>query len=60
MGIAETDGDERSASHIEQEERRFTRCRAERRLRREMAAGMKPSHRTARGRGVIVNAQMCG
>jgi hypothetical protein len=51
MGIAETDGDERSASHIEQEEREFARCRAERRLRREMAAGMKPSHTTARGEG---------
>jgi hypothetical protein len=51
MGIAETEGDERSASHIEQEEREFARCRAERRLRREMAAGMKPSPKTARGEG---------
>jgi hypothetical protein len=25
----------------------------------KVPAGMKPSRRTARGRGVIVNAQMC-
>jgi hypothetical protein len=56
MGIAETEGDKCSASHLEQEERGFTRCRAERRLRRETSASMKPSHRTARGEGVIVNA----
>ncbi len=51
MRIAEIEGDKRYGSHLEQEERGFTRCRAERRLRREMAVGMKPSHRTARGEG---------
>jgi hypothetical protein len=51
MGIAETLGDERSASHIEQEERRFTRCRVERRLRREMAAGKKAITHNSEGGG---------
>jgi hypothetical protein len=60
MAIAETVGNKRSTSHFEQVERGFTRCRAGRRLRREMPADMKPSHRIARGEGeVIVNAQMC-
>ena len=52
MRIAEIEGDKRSASHLEQDERGFTRCLAEWRLRREMPADMEPSHKTARGRGV--------
>jgi hypothetical protein len=51
--------DKYSTSHLQQEERGFTKCPAERRLRCEMPAYVKPSHRTARGEGVIVNAQMC-
>jgi hypothetical protein len=51
-----TEGDKRSTSYLEHEERGFTKCRAERRLRREMPADMKPLHRTRRGEGVIVNA----
>jgi hypothetical protein len=58
MRIAETERNKRSASHLEQEVCVFARCRAGR-PRREVPAGMKPSHRTARGEGVIVNAQMC-
>src|SRR5919112_171534 len=59
MGIVQTEGDKRSSSHLEQEVRELTKCRAGRRPRREVPADMKPSHRTARGGGVIVNAQMC-
>jgi hypothetical protein len=50
MGI-ETEEDKRSTTHLEQEERGFPKYRAERRLRREMPADMKPSHRTMRGEG---------
>ena len=56
MGI-ETKGDKRSIPHLEQEERGFARCRTGR-PRREAPAGMKPSRRITRGRGMIVNAQM--
>ena len=48
----ETEGDKRSAPHLQQEEREFARCLAEWRLRREMPADMEPSHRITRGRGV--------
>ena len=58
-GIAEIEGDKRYASHLEQEERTFICCRAGWRIPREVPTGMKTSHRAARGRGVIVNAQMC-
>ncbi len=58
MGITVTEGDERSASHIEQEEQRCTRCRAGL-PRREVPTGMMLSRRIVRGEGVIVNAQMC-
>jgi hypothetical protein len=57
--VIETKGDRHATLRLEREEHGFTRCRAERPLRREVPAGMKSSHRTARGRGVIVNAQMC-
>jgi len=50
MRIAETGGDKRSTSHLQQEEREFAGCRAGR-PRREMPADMKPSHRIARGEG---------
>jgi hypothetical protein len=51
MRTAETEGDKHSTLHLEQEEGRFAKGRDEQRLRREMSAGMKPSHRTTRGRG---------
>jgi hypothetical protein len=56
MRVAETGGDKRSTLHLEQEERGFTKCRAEqcraeRRLRRGMTVDMKPSLRTTRGEG---------
>jgi hypothetical protein len=50
MGI-ETEGDKRSTSPLEQKKRGFTKCRAKRRLRREMPADIKPSYRTTRGEG---------
>ena len=54
MGI-ETEGDKRSTSHLEQEERGFARCPAERRLRcglrREMPAGMKAITQNREGEG---------
>jgi len=59
MRITVTEGDERSMSHLKQEECEFTRCRAEWRLRRGAPAGMNPSRRATRGEGVIVHAQMC-
>jgi hypothetical protein len=56
MDGIETEGVKRSTSHLQQEERGSTKCLAGRRLRcglrREMSADIKPSHRTARGRGV--------
>jgi hypothetical protein len=52
----EIKGDKRSTSRLEQEERGFTRCRAERRLRCEVPAEVKPSRRITRGEGVIANA----
>jgi hypothetical protein len=52
----EFEGEERSTSHLDQDERGFARCPAERRLRcglrREVPADMKPSHRRMRGEGV--------
>jgi hypothetical protein len=51
MRIAET-GEVNALPHTpEQEEHGFTRCRAERRLRREMPAEVKTSHRAQRGGG---------
>jgi hypothetical protein len=47
----ETKGDKRSTSRLEQEERGFARCHAERRLRREVPAKVKPSRRMTRGEG---------
>src|SRR5919107_684994 len=51
MGIEEIEGDKRSTSHLEQEERTFICCRAGWRIPREVPTGMKPSYRTARGEG---------
>ena len=50
MGMVETEGDKHSTPRLEQEAREFARCRVGR-PRREVPAGMKPSHRTTRGRG---------
>jgi hypothetical protein len=56
MGKAETEGEKRSTSHLEQEKRGCTRCRAERWLRREVRADMEPVQKNEGERGVIVNA----
>jgi hypothetical protein len=58
MWAAAPEGDKHCTSRLEQEEREFARCRVGR-PRREVPAGMKLSHRTTRGEGIIVNAQMC-
>jgi hypothetical protein len=51
MGTAEIEGDKRYASHLEQEKRGCTGCRAERWLRHEVLADVEPSHRITRGGG---------
>jgi hypothetical protein len=50
MRIAETERNKRSASHLEQEECVFARCRVGR-PRCEAPADMTPSRRTTRGEG---------
>jgi len=52
MGTTEAEGDKPFTSHLDQEERGFTRRRAERRLRRDRPADRKSLQRTTRGEGV--------
>ena len=51
MGTAETEGEKRATSHLEQQKRGCTRCRAERRLRREVSADTEPAQKNE-GEGV--------
>ena len=62
MAIAETVGNKRPTSHFERgaDLQGAEPSTAERRLRSELPADMKPSRTITRGEGeVIVNAQMC-
>jgi len=51
MRVAATEGGKRYTSRLEQEERGFAKCRAERRLHCGMPADTKLSLRTTRGEG---------